>query len=365
MSNKYAAIHYNEYLELDNILNSQTPRSNQFGPEAHDEMLFIITHQAYELWFKQLIHELEKIMSIFDENVEDVDIALANHLLNRCIRIVKLMVEQLEVLETMTAMDFLEFRNYLFPASGFQSYQFRITEVMLGLKNEHRITYGGYHYAIFFNDEQKAKLEQLEKGDSLLQRVEKWLERTPFVKFGDFDFLKEYTASLDKMLLDEKKNIQDTSILNEKQKEVRLRMLGDSDTFYKSIFDKTSYEERLKNGEVRISYEAMQAALFITLYREYPMLQMPFQIIEKMTELDEFLTLWRFRHSQMVKRIIGAKVGTGGSVGVNYLLETALKHTIFNDLQAITTLMVPKADIPKLPMHLIEQLQYRFRNDET
>lgn len=358
--NKYAAIHYNSYLELDKLMDCQHPRSGNFGEEAHDEMLFIITHQTYELWFKQLIHEVKKIHSYFGEELEDVNLPRVSHYLSRCIRIVKLMVEQLEVLESMTPMDFLEFRNYLFPASGFQSYNFRIAEVMLGLKNRHRITYGGYHYAAFFDEKQKAEMEALENGQSVLEVVEGWLERTPFVKFGDFDFLKEYQDALDKMLEMEKQNITTTDILNEKQKEIRLKVLGDSSSFFTHIFNEENYKEKYEKGEVRISYKAMQAALFISLYRDYPILQMPYQVIEKLSELDEFLTLWRFRHTQMVKRIIGAKIGTGGSVGVNYLMETALKHTIFGDIQGITTLMVSTAELPKLPESLVKELQFGF-----
>jgi tryptophan 2,3-dioxygenase len=360
--NKYAAIHYNEYLELDKLLDSQKTRSPMFGEEAHDEMLFIITHQAYELWFKQLIHELKKIQTYFGPTVSDVNLPRVNHYLDRCIRIVKLMVHQLEVLETMTPMDFLEFRNYLFPASGFQSYQFRITEVLLGLKNRHRITYGGHHYAAFFDEKQKAELEALENGVSILEAVEDWLERTPFITFGEFDFLAEYQNSLHRMITSEKASIESTDILNERQKAVRLSMLGDSDTFFKSIFDEKSYNEKYVNGDVRISYKAMQAALFISLYRDYPILQMPYQIIERLSELEEFLTLWRFRHTQMVKRIIGSKIGTGGSVGVNYLLETALKHTIFGDIQGITSLMVSTTDLPELPDDLKSQLQFKFES---
>jgi tryptophan 2,3-dioxygenase len=360
MSNKYAAIHYAKYLELEKITEAQHPRSLEFGEEAHDEMLFIITHQAYELWFKQLIHEIKHIAFFFKDEVSDVNISKANHLLGRCNQIVKLMVKQLEVLETMTPMDFLEFRNYLSPASGFQSYQFRITEVMLGLKNENRITYGGHHYTTFFDEEQKAELEKLENSDSLLQLIDKWLSRTPFIQFGDFDFIAEYKKSLEEMIETEKKNIQETTFLNDAHKEVRMRMLGDADTFYKNIFDEKNYEERYQKGEVKLSYKSMLAALFISLYRDYPILQMPYQILEKISELDEFLTLWRFRHSQMVKRVIGMRVGTGGSVGVNYLLETALKHSIFGDIQTITTLMVPKTDLPKLPESLIEQLKFEY-----
>jgi len=360
MSHKYAAIHYAKYLELDQILGSQHPRSAEFGEEAHDEMLFIITHQAYELWFKQLIHEIQHIADYFKEEVSDINIAKVSHLLNRCNQIVKLMVKQLEVLETMTPMDFLEFRNYLSPASGFQSYQFRIAEVMLGLKNENRITYGGHHYSTFFDEKQKAELEKLENSDSLLQLIDKWLTRTPFIQFGDFDFVTAYKKSLEDMILSEKKNIEETTFLTDAHKEVRLRMLGDADTFYRNIFDEKNYEDRYQKGEVKISYKSMIAALFISLYRDYPILQMPYKILEQISELDEFLTLWRFRHAQMVKRVIGMKVGTGGSVGVNYLLETALKHAIFSDIQTITTLMVPKAELPRLPDYLIEQMKFEY-----
>lgn len=360
MSQKYAAIHYASYLEIDKLLDSQHPRSSEFGEEAQDEMLFIITHQAYELWFKQLIHELKYITGFFQNELNDVNIGKVNHTLHRCNQIVKLMVKQLEVLETMTPMDFLEFRNYLFPASGFQSYQFRVAEVMLGLKNDQRITYGGHHYTSFFSKEQQEELDKLEKGKSLLQFVENWLERTPFINFGDFNFIEEYKKSLNRMIEEEKNSIQTTDFLNEKQKEMRLKMLGDADTFYQSIFDEENYNLRLERKEVKISYKAMQAALFISLYRDYPILQTPYQILEKLSELDEFLTLWRFRHSQMVKRIIGSKIGTGGSVGVNYLLETALKHSIFGDIQAITTLMVPKSELPVLPKTLIAQLQFEY-----
>jgi tryptophan 2,3-dioxygenase len=164
------------------------------------------------------------------------------------------------------------------------------------------------------------------------------------------------------MITSEKASIESTDILNERQKAVRLSMLGDSDTFFKSIFDEKSYNEKYVNGDVRISYKAMQAALFISLYRDYPILQMPYQIIERLSELDEFLTLWRFRHTQMVKRIIGSKIGTGGSVGVNYLLETALKHTIFGDIQGITSLMVSTTDLPELPDDLKSQLQFKFES---
>lgn len=358
---KYAAIHYANYLELDKVLDCQHPRSPLFGEEAHDEMLFIITHQAYELWFKQMLHEMYAIVNYFDDTtVDEKNLLNVNHYLGRCIKIVKLMVHQLEILETMTPMDFLEFRNYLFPASGFQSFQFRKVEVMLGLKNQFRITYGGHHYATFFDENQKNELDALENGDSLLQLVEKWLERMPFLKTAHFDFLDSYKHSLENMFLQEQNSIMESDYLDERQKQMRLKMLGDSNTFFKSIFDEEGYNELYKNGTYRISYKAMIAVLFISLYREEPILHQPYRLIEQLSELDEFITLWRFRHGQMVRKIIGSKIGTGGSVGVDYLMETASKHTIFKDIHFASTMMVPKSDLPKLPEDLKKSLSFYY-----
>ena len=122
-------VHYSDYLQLDKILNAQDPESVKKNADAHDEMLFIIIHQAYELWFKQIIHELKSISTMFEDDLMDErEISTAVARLERIIEIQKLLIEQINVMETMTAMDFLDFRNYLFPASGFQSLQFRIIE---------------------------------------------------------------------------------------------------------------------------------------------------------------------------------------------------------------------------------------------
>jgi tryptophan 2,3-dioxygenase len=360
---KYAAIHYAKYLELEKILECQVPRSTEFGEEAHDELLFIITHQAYELWFKQILHELEGVVGIMNDlPVSEKKLAHAVHYLDRTIKIMHLLIQQLEVLETMTPMDFLEFRNYLFPASGFQSFQFRKAEVMLGLKNKHRITYGGHHYAAFFEEKQKEELEKLENNPSMLELLEKWLERTPFIDHKDFNFLENYKKALENLFEVEQNEIRETEYLSEQQKAMRLKMLGDSDTFFKLVFDQASYNKEYEAGNVRISYKAMLAMLFISLYRDEPILQLPYLMIQKLSEIDEFLTLWRFRHGQMVRRIIGSKIGTGGSVGVDYLMETASKHTIFKDIHYVSTLMIPKKDLPLLPDTLVDELNYHYRS---
>jgi len=135
------SLYYSDYIELDKILNTQHPRSFEKMEDGNDEMLFIIIHQAYELWFKQIIFELDLTRNIFlqdriNENLPDMSNAV--HKLKRIVKILELLNQQVNVLETMTALDFLEFRNHLLPASGFQSKQFRLIEAKLGLKMEER-----------------------------------------------------------------------------------------------------------------------------------------------------------------------------------------------------------------------------------
>ncbi len=134
-SSPQGALHYADYLKLAALLSAQEPESARHGRPAHDEMLFIIVHQTYELWFKQILHELDRIQVDFGGDVvEDEYLGRIVHGLDRINEILKLLIQQLEVLETMTPLDFLDFRDFLFPASGFQSAQFRLIEIRLGVR---------------------------------------------------------------------------------------------------------------------------------------------------------------------------------------------------------------------------------------
>ena len=127
-SKKRKPVYYSEYLQLDKILNAQQPESGKEGIRADDEMLFIIIHQAYELWFKQILHELTVVRNIFKQpNIPNnsPDVYNSVHRLKRICRILDVAVGQMAVLETMTPLDFLDFRDLLRPASGFQSIQFK------------------------------------------------------------------------------------------------------------------------------------------------------------------------------------------------------------------------------------------------
>src|SRR5256886_6393505 len=126
------AVTYSSYLKIDDLLSLQQPRSE--GPEP-DEMLFIVIHQVYELWFKELLHEIDRVCALLSQDEPHRTL----HTLKRILAILKVMVSQLDVLETMTPLEFLSFRERLEAASGFQSDQFRQIEFLLGEKSERAI----------------------------------------------------------------------------------------------------------------------------------------------------------------------------------------------------------------------------------
>src|SRR3982750_4689477 len=174
-------IHYHDYLQLDKILNAQDPESIKQEISAHDEMLFIIIHQAYELWFKQLHHEADSIVEIMRKpavNDNSPELQTVVHRMNRMAVILRVLIHQIDILETMTPMDFLDFRDMLRPASGFQSWQFKLLEAKLGLKFEYR--HGKEYYTAQLHTEHVDLIKEAETNQSLMQLVNAWLERMPF-----------------------------------------------------------------------------------------------------------------------------------------------------------------------------------------
>ncbi len=360
---KYSVIKYHEYLGLDRLLDTQHPRSLEVGgKEAHDEMLFIIVHQAYELWFRQIIHELASVHEIFSaDKIDERNIGVSVHRLRRVNEILKLGVQQISILETMTPLDFLDFRDYLFPASGFESYQFRIIETMLGLKDNQRITYNDKPFTSVFDEEKKKKLESIQASGTMVDLVEKWLERTPFVQDENYSFLASYSESIQQMLERESEAIKTSRFLSNEEKEMRLEMLGSSNTYFLTVLNKEKHEQLRNEGELTFSYEATLAAVFISLYRDEPILRSPYNFLNTLKDVDETLTNWRSRHAQMVLRMIGKRVGTGGSVGHKYLAKTAKKHQIFADLYNISTLLIPRSQLIPLPPEMEKKLGFYFQ----
>src|ERR1700753_184250 len=165
-------MHYSDYLQLDKILNAQQPEGDKLGEHAHDEMLFIVIHQAYELWFHQLLYEVDSVIGILGQrtlNDNSPELATIVHRLSRCVTILKVLVHQIDIMETMTPMDFLDFRDKLRPASGFHSVQFKLLEARLGLKYEHR--YGQQYYLSQLRQPEIDNIRAAESEPSLLQLV--------------------------------------------------------------------------------------------------------------------------------------------------------------------------------------------------
>ena len=364
MSKKTSSVHYNNYLDLDKILDAQHPLSNSKGNnEAHEEMLFIIIHQTYELWFKQIIHEISSIMILFrKEKIDEENVGLIVGRLERVNKILEVLVKQLDILETMTALDFLDFRNFLSPASGFQSHQFRKLEVMLGLKIQERHQFGGCPYHSQFSGDKKDEILKLEDNDSLFLLVEKWLERIPFLNMKDFDFTKKYKSSVLSMLKSEIAAINNLESLNEREKKIRTRMIEENKKYFENIFNEKNHLKSIQEGYTKLSYKATMSALLINLYREEPILQFPYKFLRQLVEVDHKISLWRFRHVQMVEKMLGQKIGTGGSSGQGYLKQTVDQHRLFEDIANIATLMISRQYLPDLPKNIKQELGYNFSN---
>jgi tryptophan 2,3-dioxygenase len=325
-------VHYSDYLQLDKILNAQHPESDKLNVSAHDEMLFIIIHQAYELWFKQILYEVDSAVTIMKKpalNDNSPELQTIVHRLGRVTTILKVLVHQIDIMETMTPMDFLDFRDLLRPASGFQSWQFKAVEAKLGLKYENR--HGQQYYISQLRPEEVDIIKQTEQQQSLLELVNGWLERMPFSP--DLDgFWEDYRSIYASGLAEAEKN-----------------NLG----YFDQVFN-----NKEKDRERGLSAAASKAALFIMLYRGYPILQLPFQLLNQLLEIDEQLSTWRYRHMNMVHRIIGTRIGTGGSTGKDYLKGALDKHYIFKDIALLTSFLIERSKLPRLDKALEEKLGF-------
>jgi tryptophan 2,3-dioxygenase len=259
MPNDYgqkAPLSYNKYLRVPDLIGLQDCLSD---PAHHDELLFITIHQAYELWFKVILNEIDAAISLMNEHRAPA----AERALRRVVEIEKLLVAQIHILETMSPISFLGFRDQLNPASGFQSMQFREIEFSSGLKD-------AWILAEFRND--PFAFERLTARFS-----------QPGLADAFFGLLRQrgLDAPPDDDSLDESERKQRYG----KRTRAILELL-------------THFEER---------------------YEE-------FKLAEALLEHDEFFSLWRSHHIKMVERMVGAKRGTGGSEGIGYLHTTLGKR---------------------------------------
>jgi aminocarboxymuconate-semialdehyde decarboxylase len=263
---------YSSYLKVPELLELQQPQSS---PQHHDELLFILVHQTYELWFKELLHDLDAVVS----NLRRAGAAPQSHdevyeaarLLRRCTEITRVLVEQFTILETMLPTHFLAFRGLLEPASGFQSEQFREIEFLCGLKDEKMLRY---------------HKPTPEAHASLKRRLEEPSLRDVF--FG------------------------------------ALQAMGKLSPASEGETEKERFEARAR---------AVHA-----LYKDEHHHRDWIDVCERLTEFDELVVSWRLRHIQLVERIIGIRMGTGGSAGSSYLKLT-LDKKFFPELWEARTLL--------------------------
>jgi tryptophan 2,3-dioxygenase len=345
--------YYGSYLGVDELLSLQKPLSLKEGKvQAHDEMLFIIVHQTYELWFKQILYELEACCEVLrkpsaDDNGADMNVVV--HRLKRVVEIWKLLNQQVDVLETMTPLDFLDFRSRLEGASGFQSKQFRQIESTLGLRMENRFRPDYYKHTDVggFNEQDYKDITEAEKLPSLLKLVEQWLERMPFF---DDSFWQGWN---------EEKSAGANADQPKFWRRYR-RLYGESLSSRDDTPDLLGKFDEMffKTGAGDFSPAALRAALFIMLYRDEPLFRLPFALLNALIEIDEQVANFRYRHLQMVRRMIGTRVGTGGSSGEQYLQGAVNKNYIYKELAGIITFLIERRNLPDLPTQLRKALRF-------
>ena len=301
---------YGDYLNLDRLLGAQEPPGDDGKPRAlahHDEMLFVVVHQVFELWFKQTLHELTRARDLLAvDEVPETDIPRIVAALLRIHEIQRLCVHQFDVLETLQPLRFLSFRDRLGSASGFQSSQFRELEALSGL--------------------QPAQ----DGRPNFKQAVYAWLARTP-VEEG---FAQRYLAAFETYVERQRGLQQQNPDLDAKgQAAVQARL----DAYLASCHEFLAGESATLNT----------ACLFLTAYSGEPLLHLPCSLVEAVTAFDEWFRIWRFRHARMVERIIGPRVGTGGSSGVDYL-DSTVRASIFPELLHSRAFLVPADLLPPL-----------------
>lgn len=352
---------YPEYLQLDRLLGAQRPPDFASSDPAatrdllhHEELLFIVTHQAMELWIKMILADLSLARDLIGRPAADsaivpeTDIPHACTLLNRATETLKVMVQQFTVLETMAPTNFLVFRDQLVPASGFESWQFRELEILAGMTEKDRISFEGKDYAQRVDPVRRRALDKRLGEMSLRDALFNWLARTP-VEMAFPDFTETFLAAYGRYIDGQRKLQAENPNLSAAQADAIGRRLEEAKADARRFF--TTGDDVVRSAHT--------AFVFISTYRDEPLLRWPYSLIEKVLEFEEHFRLFRFRHARMVERMIGLRVGSGGSTGVEYLDQTTAKYRIFGDLLRATSYLLRRDALPPVPN--ADLLRFRFQ----
>jgi tryptophan 2,3-dioxygenase len=350
---------YWDYLKLDDLLGLQGGVENDEATLHPDESHFIIVHQIYELWFKLSLIQLRLARDqLAPVEVSEDAIPFVVHHLRRVNQIFEVAVDHFAVVETLTPQDFLGFRDRLIPASGFQSFQLREIEILLGLEDKDRVLLGqtspmehirklGANTST--GDRAWARIERARGEETLRQALHRWLYRTPIQGSSPDDandaemvdrFIEDYLAAHGKEQDHQKARM--LAQLRMEPEAIEARYAAAADVAREFLYA----EDQLEADRSRIK-RIRAALLFIESYRDLPLLAWPRNLIDTIVELEEQMVLFRHRHARMVERTIGRRVGTGGSAGVDYLDRTT-KYRIFVELWAVRTLLLRREARPAL-----------------
>jgi tryptophan 2,3-dioxygenase len=349
---------YGSYLQLPTLLACQNPpdyRHLQHEEEGwektrprahHDELLFIVVHQVFELWFKVILEEMRQARDLLGRRssgpprdvVPEEAIPKVVAALQRINEVLQVGTQQWRVMETMNPTAFLEFRDLIIPASGFQSVQFRELEILAGLPESLRVDFEGTPYETNLSPEEVLRLDAVRREMTLKEALFDWLGRTP-IEEAFPDFQEAYIAAF-KTHIETQRGLQELNPhLAESQKAAALARLD------RQVAEAAAY----LRGTDETTRRAHQAFLFITCYREAPLLRWPSLLLDALIEFEQGFRIFRFRHARMVERMIGARTGTGGSPGVAYLDHTTQRYRIFGDLLEARTFLLPVSALPALP----------------
>lgn len=352
---------YWDYIRVEELLSLQSGLEETDEGLANEEVLFVVVHQVYELWFKVILRELKAARDLFtSEPVAEQELSGAVERLRRITTIFRTACSHFEVVESLGTRAYLAFRDKLMPASGFQSAQLRQIEILFGLEESERIPLGppGSHLAALEEPGggSSPALRRVEATladtPNLKDAVEDWLARTPIdaVAAGeggapesDVDgFIERYLDAHAGVVRRSREHAQ--AVAAAASREVAAEQERLTGVYER---ERRSVEDFLRPGDERRA-RVRAAMVFLETYRDLPLLAWPREVLAALIEVEQGFVMFRQRHARMVERVIGRRTGTGGSAGVDYLDETALRYRIFRDLWAVRTLLLPAEAAPAL-----------------
>ena len=348
-------VNYWDYIKVEELLSLQGGLEPDDSKLSTHEVTFITVHQVFELWFKLVLGEMRSARDLFTkEPVAEQELSGAVASLKRITTILKVACDHFQVVETLQTRAYLTFRDKLMGASGFQSAQLRQIEILFGLQESDRISLGpegGYLEALQSPGgvDSPASLRvraALADQPNLREAIHSWLARTPIdgVAAGDSGAAEHLDAFVERYLAVHAGCVDATCAralelaeTTEDRRRLEARYRKEKDFARSFLHPDADHPRRVR-----------AAMVFIETYRELPLLAWPREVLESLVEMEQVFVMFRQRHARMVERVIGRRVGTGGSSGVDYLDETALAYRVFRDLWTVRTLQVPRDVAPPL-----------------